>query len=145
MRSKNSTPTSTSQARVLTANNPPSRALGARLTLPALSRRAIGDEMRSKNSTSKTRRLTAYTKKKKKRGAGKYWASSERGKPGISAPGVGHGSGWTRLCLSYSPTAVPIGTLPLRNSAESLQLYQHSYRVAVRTCLSTRIAHVPCH
>eukprot|EP00614_Pseudopedinella_elastica_P034101 CAMPEP_0172644766 /NCGR_PEP_ID=MMETSP1068-20121228/239383_1 /TAXON_ID=35684 /ORGANISM="Pseudopedinella elastica, Strain CCMP716" /LENGTH=105 /DNA_ID=CAMNT_0013458979 /DNA_START=97 /DNA_END=414 /DNA_ORIENTATION=+ len=53
--SKSSPSASTSQARVLTANNPPSRPLRARPTLPMLSRCATGAEMRSETSAPKAR------------------------------------------------------------------------------------------
>ena len=70
------------------------------------SRRATGAGMQSGASAPKTRRLTANTRQNNThRGTGKCEASSWRGKPGIPAPGGGQGSGWTRLCASYSPSA----------------------------------------
>ena len=90
-KSKSSPPASTSQAR---ANNPPSRPLRARPTLPMHSRRATGAGMQSGASAPKTRRPTANTRQNNThRGTGKCEASSWRGKPGLPAPGWGRGAG----------------------------------------------------
>ena len=121
-KSKSSPPASSSQAR---ANNPPSRPLRARPTLPMHSRRATGAGMQSGASAPKTRRLTANTRQNNThRGTGECEASSWRGKPGIPAPGGGQGSGWTRLCASYSPCAPrnppPTRTVPCHRSCISI-------------------------